>query len=303
MMTAQPIPQLDLFEHSRDTMLRNDVLDALLKRDAGAATLAWQALADFEPRHQGLPALAGLIAALESTRNNTLFAVHAEAAAAREQLSRSVAPAAQSQFGAAAAAAWLAPLWRGLADCAAALPFNAAQADNHAAALWLNVGDATSAFEAVKAIERIESWRRIPAPLGWMALARYRSEGLDNIWPLLAELAWLAPPRFGQTARALDDPLLKRLLRRFDEQFDLGDGQVADPLAWFPAWLLTEQPGLLPRLLGAGTGQHSEPERGFRLVAELLGLERQGRHHELIDGRKRLRDVQPALYAAYMKTR
>ena len=61
MMTAQPIPQLDLFEHSRDTMLRNDVLDALLKRDAGAATLAWQALADFEPRHQGLPALAGLI--------------------------------------------------------------------------------------------------------------------------------------------------------------------------------------------------------------------------------------------------
>jgi hypothetical protein len=136
-----------------------------------------------------------------------------------------------------------------------------------------------------------------------MALARYRSEGLDNIWQLLVELAWLAPQRFGQTAGALADPLLKRLLRRFDEQFDLGDGQLADPLAWFPAWLLTEQPGLLPRLLGARTGQHSEPERGFGLVAELLGLERQGRHHELIAGRKRLRDVQPALYAAYMKTR
>ena len=302
-MPAQPTPQLDLFEHSRDTMLRNDVLDALQRRDADAATLAWHALADFEPRHEALPALAGLIAALESARNNTLFRVHAEAAVAREQLARSVAPVAQSQFGAAAAAAWLAPLWRGLADRAAALPFSAAQTEDHAAALWLNVGDATAAIEAVKAVEGIESWRRIPAPLGWMALARYRSEGLDNIWPLLAELAWLAPQRFGQTARALADPLLKRLLRRFDEQFDLGDGQVADPLAWFPAWLLTEQPGLLPRLLGARTGQHSEPERGFGLVAELLGLERQGKHHELIAGRKRLRDVQPALYAAYMETR
>jgi hypothetical protein len=302
-MPAQPTPQLDLFEHSRDTMLRNDVLDALQRRDADAATLAWHALADFEPRHEALPALAGLIAALESARNNTLFTVHAEAALAREQLSRSVTPVAQSQFGAAVAAAWLAPLWRGLANRAAVLPFSAAQAEDHAAALWLNVGDATAAIEAVKAVEGIESWRRIPAPLGWMALARYRSEGLDNIWQLLVELAWLAPQRFGQTARALADPLLKRLLRRFDEQFDLGDGQLADPLAWFPAWLLTEQPGLLPRLLGARTGQHSEPERGFGLVAELLGLERQGRHHELIAGRKRLRDVQPALYAAYMKTR
>jgi hypothetical protein len=302
-MPAQPTPQLDLFEHSRDTMLRNDVLDALQRRDADAATLAWHALADFEPRHEALPALAGLIAALESARNNTLFTVHAEAALASEQLSRSVTPVAQSQFGAAVAAAWLAPLWRGLANRAAVLPFSAAQAEDHAAALWLNVGDATAAIEAVKAVEGIESWRRIPAPLGWMALARYRSEGLDNIWQLLVELAWLAPQRFGQTARALADPLLKRLLRRFDEQFDLGDGQLADPLAWFPAWLLTEQPGLLPRLLGARTGQHSEPERGFGLVAELLGLERQGRHHELIAGRKRLRDVQPALYAAYMKTR
>ena len=302
-MPAQPTPQLDLFEHSRDTMLRNDVLDALLRRDAGAATLAWHALADFEPRHAALPALAGLIAALESARQNTLFKAHAEVAVAREQLSRSVTPVAQSQFGAAAAAAWLAPLWRGLADRAAALPFSAALADDHAAALWLNVGDATAAIEAVKAVERIESWRRIPAPLGWMALARYRSEGLDNTWPLLAELAWLSPPRFGQTTRALDDPLLKRLLRRFDEQFDPGDGPMADPLAWFPAWLLTEQPGLLPRLLGARTGQHSEPDRGFGLVAELLGLERQGRHHELIAGRTRLRDVQPGLYAAYMKTR
>ena len=136
-----------------------------------------------------------------------------------------------------------------------------------------------------------------------MARARHRNEGLDSIWPLLAELAWLAAPRLDQTARALADPLLTRLLLRFDEQFDPGDGGSIDPLAWFPAWLLIEQPALLQRLRGAHTGQYNEPERGFGLVAELLGLERQGRHHALIEGRKRLRELQPALYAAYMKTR
>jgi len=92
-------------------------------------------------------------------------------------------------------------------------------------------------------------------------------------------------------------------LRRFDERFDPGPGGDTNALVWFPAWLLTEQPALLPRLREARTGQDGEPERCFRLLAELLGLERQGRHRDLIDGRKRLRDQQPALYATYMATR
>jgi hypothetical protein len=50
----------------------------------------------------------------------------------------------------------------------------------------------------------------------------------------------------------LNDPLLKRLLRRFEDHFDPdlpglaepGPTDSAHPLAWFPAWLLTEQPAL-----------------------------------------------------------
>ena len=57
-------------------------------------------------------------------------------------------------------------------------------------ALWLRAGDFAAAADAVA---RIESWRRIPAPLAWMAEARYRLDGLDAHWGLLAELAWLAP--------------------------------------------------------------------------------------------------------------
>jgi len=66
------------------------------------------------------------------------------------------------------------------------LPFCADASEHHAAALWLRAGDWAAAREAV---ELIEAWRRIPAPLAWMAEARYRTEGLEAAWPLLTELA------------------------------------------------------------------------------------------------------------------
>ena len=37
--------QLDIFEHSRDVMLRNDVLQALERFDAPRSRVCWQALA------------------------------------------------------------------------------------------------------------------------------------------------------------------------------------------------------------------------------------------------------------------
>ena len=40
-----PPQQLDIFAHSRDVMLRNDVLQALERRDAASARAAWRALA------------------------------------------------------------------------------------------------------------------------------------------------------------------------------------------------------------------------------------------------------------------
>ena len=340
-------PQLDLFEHSRDTMLRNDALDALLRRDPAAAAHATRALADFDTQHGALPALQTLVTALLAATDTAAFTGHDDAAQARAPLQQRVVPAACAQFGAMVGAVWLAPLWRGLAQRAALLPFVPARPDDHAAPLWLRAAAAAAGVGAVpgaaqttaqttahaaahaaargaansadraaadaaadaaaraaaQAVQRIESWRRIPTPLGWMAQAQHRSAGLDSTWPLLLELLWLAPPRFADTAQALADPLLNRLLGRFDDGFDPGPDDGIGALAWFPAWLLIDQPALLPLLRGAQTGQNSLPEQAFRLMAELLGLERQGRHHEVIDGRKRLRDLRPALYAVYMKAR
>lgn len=309
-MPAPAAPQLDLFEHSQDTMLRNDVLDALQRRDTREAQSARQALADLAPQHAALAPLAVLVDTLAAA-TDAPFSQPGAAAQASAHLLQTVTPAALAQFGAAAAARWLAPCWRQLAERASPLPYRPAQPDDHAAALWLRVGDAAAAQAATQAVAGIESWWRLPAPQAWMAQARYATDGLDATWPLLAEGAWLAAPRLAATLRTLNDPLLHRLLRRFEDDFDPGTPDQAGPgspdrahpLAWFPAWLLIEQPALLPRLRDARRGQDSAPERAFWQLVVLLGLERQARHAELMASRQQLRDAQPALYAAYMKSR
>lgn len=287
--------QLDLFEHSADTMLRNAVVDALAGRDAAAARAARQALAEACPGDDAMPALDALLRALDA--HPAAHPLDGDTArACRDSLEREAEPAAHRIFG---DAAWVRPCWAALAAAAAGLPYQPETADLHAAGLWLRAADWARAAEAVAGIA---SWRRIPVPLGWMAEARYRLLGLDAAWPLLAELAWLAPGRFGDLQRRLADPLLERLLRRFGAGFDGDDGGTAD-LAWFPAWALTEQSALARVLATAEPSRHTAPERALRLLVELIGLEHQGRHHDVVERRRRLRDLQPSLYAAYLRTR
>ncbi|MBT2326996.1 hypothetical protein J7E62_32400 [Variovorax paradoxus] len=289
--------QLDIFDHSRDTVLCNDVAAALERRDAISARSAWGIFAEEFPNHESLAPLSVLVDVLEQ-RAAAPFQDHESMHDACRALSEVIEPAALRIFGERAGAAWLATLWREMAQRASQLPFRPERSVDHAAALWLRAGDWSAANDAVA---RIESWRRIPAPLAWMAEARYRVHDLDGAWSLLAELAWLSADRFDLLTKRLADPLLEKLRKRFDATFE-GHGDVRD-LAWFPAWVLTEKPGL-SRLLGeAQRSLHTEPEQAMRLLLELLGLERQGRHQDLVARRRALRDAHPSLYAAYMRTR
>lgn len=289
--------QLDIFDHSRDVMLRNDLRDALLRRDAGAASAATDAFAA-EFADDPLPPDARLLIAALAPDAAPDFADAVAAEAAIDLLEGAIAPAARRVLGAEDAPRWLAPLWRTLADRAARLPYRADGPDAHAAALYLKAGDWHA---AARAVEGIESWPRIPAPLQWMVEARWHAHGLDAAWGLLAELAWLAPQRLDAVAQRVADPAFGRLRRRFDAAFE-GDG--ADPdLAWFPAWVLCDTPALAPHLGLARPGLNRPPEQAMRLLLDLLHLERQGRQRDLVDRRQRLRALQPSLYAAYLATR
>jgi hypothetical protein len=289
--------QFDIFDHSRDVMLRNDVVDALVRRDASAAWTAWQILKEDFPIDDALPAFAVLVDALKR-HAGVVFVDHDALAEARSVLNDQFAPAALRVFGHPVGADWMVPLWRDAALSAARLAFRSDRVEDHAAPLWLRAGDWQAAADSVA---HIESWRRIPVPLAWMAEARYRLAGLEAVWTFLAELAWLSPRRYGELTRRLADPSLDKLLKQFGSTFE-GDGNVAD-LVWFPAWVLTEKAGLARWLGEAQPSRDGAPERVMRLLIELIGLERQGRHHDVVERRKALRDMHPILYAAYMKAR
>jgi len=289
--------QLDIFEHSRDLMLRNDVLHALQRRDVAAARTAMALLQAEYPHDTALPDLVRLLHAIEQSVAPA-FADLAAAAQVLRQLRAEPAPAAQRLLGSAEGATWMRPVWQQAARRSAALEFRAEHADCHAAELWLLAGDAAAAATAVN---RIDSWRRIPAPLEWMCEVRWRLQGLDDSWGLLAELAWLAPTRLDALLRRLADPLLLRLRRQFEASFDT-EGDVP-AMAWFPAWVLTAKPALAPLLGQAQPGLQTDAERAMRVLLDLLHLERQGRQRDLVEQRRRLRDLQPALFRAYMATR
>lgn len=294
--------QLDIFDHSRDVMLRNDVVHALEARDAARARAAWQALLAEYPQDALAPDLQTLAEAL-ATLDPAPFHGHADMLRASQAQQDQLRPAALRVLG-EGTAAWLRPFWANLAARAARLPYRAdgaadgADGASHAAALWLQAQDWKAARDAVAAIA---SWRRIPQPLAWMAEARLHLFGLQPTWGLLAELAWLAPGLFGEVARRVADPVLLNLLARFEAGFE-GAGDASD-LAWFPAWVLTERPALAETLQAAEPAQHSAPEQAMRLLVELLRLERQGRHREIVARRQALRDLQPGIYSAYIKTR
>ena len=296
-MIAPPPQQLDIFAHSRDVMLRNDVLHALDRRDASGARAAWLALASEFPADPDLAPLDVLTRALEAPCDTPL-PDHDALARERHRLTHDVASAAQRALGTAGAEPWLRPMWHALAVGCAGLPFQAARPDDHAAALSLR---GAHWAQAALAVQGIESWRRIPAPLAWMVEARCRLGELDACWALLAELAWLAPGRLDALLRRPIDPLLTRLHTAFDRSFE-GVGDARD-LPWFPAWVLTHTPALAPHLALAQPSQHTDAERGMRLVLDLLSLERQGRHNDLVQRRRALRDLHAPLYAAYMATR
>jgi hypothetical protein len=297
MFAPQPPQQLDIFAHSRDVMLRNDVLHALDRRDAAGARAAWLTLAGEFPADPDLPPLDVLASALAAPCD-TALPDHDALARERHRLTHDVAGAARQALGAATAEPWLRPMWHALAVRCAGLPFQAVRPDDHAAALWLR---GAHWAQAAQAVQGIESWRRIPAPLAWMVETRCRLGELDACWALLAELAWLAPGRLEDLLRRPIDPLLARLHTAFDRSFE-GVGGACD-LPWFPAWVLTHTPALAPHLALAQPSQHTDAERGMRLVLDLLSLERQGRHNDLVQRRRALRDLHAPLYAAYMATR
>jgi hypothetical protein len=290
--------QLDIFDDSRDLALRNDMAQALLHGDVQTAQRTADAL---QAEFGSDPVLAPAALLIEHLRGQQSAAPggHSDVAEVldlRGRLDGAIAAAAHATFGPQDASAWLAAQWCRLAGRAAKIAWHPGHADAHAAGLYVR-GQAWA--QAADAVARIESWRRIPLPLLWMAQARWRRDGADAAWPLLAEALWLAPARAAALLPQLADARLDKAVRRFEETFEAD----ADGWAWLPAWALVDQPLLAGPLTAATPPPDSAPGDAFKLVMALLRLEREGRHREIVEHRSRLRSLSAPLFAAYMATR
>lgn len=293
--------QLDLFDDGRDVGLRNDLAQALLDGDPVAAQRSADTLQAEFGADTVLPPAALLIENLHWRQSlaadSSLEAT--QVLHARQHLEGPVTAAAHALFGAHEAPPWLQGQWCWLATLAAPIGWHPAHAEAHAAGLYLH-GQAWP--QAAAAVASIGSWRRIPVPLLWMTQARWRGEGADVAWPLLAEALWLAPARAAALLPALADTRLSRLVARFEEHFDPAAAAAAE-WAWLPAFALVDQPLLAGPLEKAKPPTDSAAGQAFSTVMALLRLERQGRHHEIIAHRARLQALSITLFAAYMATR
>jgi hypothetical protein len=293
--------QLDIFDDSRDVALRNDLAQSLLDGDPVTA----RRIADTLRAEFGAdPVLAPAAVLIEHQHWQQSLAPPgrlevATVLDARHCLDGPVAAAAIAVMGAHEAPAWLAGQWCWLAGQALGIGWHPAHVEAHAAALYLR-GQAWP--QAADAVARIDSWRRIPVPLLWMTHARWRDDGADAAWPLLAEALWLTPARAAALRPALADMHLDRLVARFEERFDPAAASGAD-WAWLPAFALVDQPLLAGPLAPSTPPTETAPGEAFTVVMALLRLERQGRHHEIVAHRARLQALSVPLFAAYMATR
>lgn len=286
--------QLDLFADSSENMLLNDVVRALRQQSFFVAEIAIAKLSAEFPSDSALPSAKDLLALREFPA--VVFS-HEQLRDLIAAFETRIEPAAQRLFSSDAKPWMKTFVWRRLASVAAGLPYSVSHPTIHAAATWVRAQEWQAAIECIRAIP---SWRRMPVLLEWMCLSMVRSGNLDEAWPLLMELAWMAPLAFSGVVRNLHDLVLLNLLKEFEALFDdNGD----DQLYWFPALAVTVKPALQTRVRGTAPAKVTDATNAFECVCNLLLLEKQGRQQDIVMERARLRSLNDQLYSRYMQTR
>lgn len=277
-------------------MLANEVVSALLARDALRCVDRLDDMRRSAPDHPRLPALETLVLALAGWR----APVPETVAIARRvaELEDHVGPAADVALG-LEATVFLGGFFRELASAAQGLPYTPAHLAAHRAALCLRCGDFFGAEQAALAIP---GWNAIPDALHWLTVARYRLGGLDAARATLFGLAWRLPGRLLLVLAELGDELLDRDWQSFEQSCDWEHVSESDLPAWFPAWYLVEHPAT-GKILDDVAFPDTAPANAARTLLRLFDLERQGNSRALVGPRGQLRSLNPELFALYMARR
>ncbi len=288
--------QLDLFLDGRDAFLIYEVVASLVGRDRGRAETGLDRLRHEHPLHPDLPALALLVAALNSPPPSPT--THASVTAGIEALQQALAPAAQLLLG-EEAAAFLQPPWRALA-AAASLPFDEAHPRAHRSWLCQQYGD----WAAVRAaVEAEPDWTASACLRYRLGLARHHLGEPEAAIQLWLPLCWMDPLLFARRAPTLPSAVLCDGWQAFERAvaFDEWLADTTDPTIWFPAWLLLRHRGLVHLFKADEVPDAGTATRAFRHLLSLVSLESQGLSDAVVRQRRALQQLSPGFFRYYME--
>ena len=250
--------QLDLFLDSAQTAAVNELLGALTARDAGAARRALDRLVRIDRDHGQRFHAARLISALEAPAPEE----PRWGAEQLERMEREWVPAASALLG-ARRRDFLAPLWRDIGRALEPVPFNSDRPDRHASRAYREGLDWERMRRSVLAVPRYETE---PVLLARLAEAHWRMRDRAKAMEAWFALCRHSPEEFASLVDASDFPdwALRSAWRVASES--ALEPQMTP--AWFPAWMLLEEPGLAGVLAPRDTCD--DPSRAFDAVIALL---------------------------------
>ena len=281
--------QLDLFVDSAQTATVNALVDALTARNVGEARGALDRLERINRDHGQRFHAVKLISALETRAPEGPD----HGIDQLERMERDWVPAASALLG-ARRRDFLAPLWRDIGRALDPAPFDPGNPERHASRAYREGLDWERMRRSVLAAPGYENE---PVLLARLAEAHWRLRGRVKAIESWFALCRLAPEVFEKMIEASDFPdwSLQHAWRAAQEQ---AVEHEMTP-AWFPAWMLLEEPGLA----GVFAPRHAddEPSRAFDLVLALLShpdVDERG-----IELRRSLQDIHPGLLERYLAKR
>ena len=281
--------QLDLFVDSAQTSAVNTLVDALTAGNVGEARGALERLVRINRDHGQRFHATKLISALEASAPEG----PEQGFERLERMEREWVPAASALLG-RRRRDFLAPLWRDIAQALDRAPFNPAKPERHASRAYREGLDWERMRRSVLAVPGYESE---PVLLARLAEAHWRLRERARAIETWFALCHLAPGEFERMVEASDFPdwSVQHAWRVAQEQ---APEHEMTP-AWFPAWMLLEEPGLA----GVLDPRHGddEPSRAFDLVIALLShsnVDERG-----IELRRSLRDIHPGLLERFLAKR
>ena len=281
--------QLDLFLDSAQTAAVNALLASLAARDAGYARRALEQLVRINRDHGQRFHASRLISALEASAPEG-----PERGLERlDRMEREWVPAASALLG-ARRRDFLAPVWRDIGRALDPVPYDPSNPDRHASRAYREGLD----WERVRrSVLAVPGYEKEPVLLARLAEAHWRlRDRVEAIGSWFA-LCRLAPEEFARLIEASDfsDWALRTAWRVAREE----DLEPEMTPAWFPAWMLLEEPGLAGVLAPRRTGD--DPSRAFDTVMALLAhpdLDQRG-----IELRRALQAIHPDLLERFLAKR